>query len=128
MKTISPTGFKAICLQLVAMAALSATVSADTTAVAQSINTFGLDLHRVLAADGGNSLASPRSIESALAMTYAGAAGKTKDEMAKVLHFPADEAALHAGFAALAADLTAIARASRERVETKNPWGGPTRH
>ncbi|MCU0778950.1 MAG: serpin family protein, partial [Akkermansiaceae bacterium] len=114
-----------ICLQLVAMAALSATVSADTTAVAQSINTFGLDLHRLLAQDGGNRLTSPWSIQSALAMTYAGAAGKTKDEMAKVLHFPADEAALHAGFAAIAADLTALARASREQVEDPDRKGGP---
>jgi serpin B len=116
---------KSLKLASLAMAALSATASADTTAVAQSINTFGLDLHRVLAADGGNRLASPWSIQSALAMTYAGAAGQTKDEMAKVLHFPADEAALHAGFAALAADLTTIARASREKVEDPDRRGGP---
>ena len=112
-------------LALLATAALSATATADSSTVAQSINTFGLDLHRVLAADGGNRLASPWSIESALAMTYAGAAGKTKDEMAKVLHFPADEAALHAGFAAIAADLTALARASRERLEDPDRKGGP---
>jgi serpin B len=116
---------KSLKLASLAMAALSATASADTSTVAQSINTFGLDLHRVLAADGGNRLASPWSIQSALAMTYAGAAGQTKDEMAKVLHFPADEAALHAGFAALAADLTTIARASREKVEDPDRRGGP---
>jgi serpin B len=116
---------KSIRLTSLAMAAFSATATADTTTVAQSINAFGLDLHRVLVADGGNRLASPWSIQSALAMTFAGAAGQTRDEMAKVLYFPADEATLHAGFAALAADLTALARASREQVEKPDRNGGP---
>jgi serpin B len=119
------TVMKSLKLASLAMAALSATTSADTAAVAQSINAFGLDLHRVLAEDGGNRLASPWSIESALAMTFAGAAGQTKEQMAKVLHFPADEAALHAGFAAIAADLTALARASRKQVEDPDRRGGP---
>lgn len=119
------TAMKSIRLTSLAMAAFSATATADTTTVAQSINAFGLDLHRVLAADGGNRLASPWSIQSALAMTFAGAAGQTRDEMAKVLYFPADEAPLHAGFAALAADLTALARASRKQVEDPDRRGGP---
>jgi serpin B len=119
------TAMKSLTHAFLGMAALSATATADTAAVALSINAFGLDLHRVLAKDGGNCLASPWSIESALAMTFVGAAGQTKDEMAKVLHFPVDEAALHAGFAAIAADLTALARASRERVEETGQFGGP---
>jgi hypothetical protein len=62
----------------------------DAAAVAESINGFGLDLHRRLATGGGNSVASPWSIESALAMTYAGASGQTKAESRPiVLHFPA---------------------------------------
>jgi serpin B len=116
---------KSLKLTSLAMAAFSATAVADTTMVAQSINAFGLNLHRVLAKDGGNRLTSPWSIQSALAMTFAGAAGQTRDEMAKVLFFPADEAPLHAGFAALAADLTALARASRKQVEDPDRHGGP---
>ncbi len=50
-----------------------ATATADPRAVAISINTFGLDLHRRLAAAGGTLVTSPWSIESALAMTWAGA-------------------------------------------------------
>lgn len=120
-----PTVMKSLRFTSLAMAALSATASADTTAVARSINAFGLDLHRLLAEDGGNRLASPWSIESALAMTYAGAAGKTREEMAKVLYFTGDETALHAGFNAIAADLMELARRSREQVESPDRRGGP---
>jgi serpin B len=90
---------------------------ADPVDAANGINRFGIALHQRLAVEGGNQVASPWSITSALAMTYAGAAGKTRDEMARTLHFGADEPALHAGIAAIAADLADLVRASRERVE-----------
>ncbi|HSP44134.1 MAG TPA: serpin family protein [Luteolibacter sp.] len=98
---------------------------AETSPVATGINRFGLELHHRLAADGGNRVASPWSIASALAMTYAGAAGKTRAEMAATLHLGDDEAATHAGIAAIAADLAELARASRERVENPDRRGGP---
>ncbi|RPJ34893.1 MAG: serpin family protein [Verrucomicrobiaceae bacterium] len=110
---------------LLGAATLATAATAETSAVARGINAFGLDLHRVLAEDGGNRLASPWSIQSALAMTYAGAAGKTKEEMAKVLHFTADETALHAGFQAIAADLSEQARGSREQLDAPGRSGGP---
>jgi len=110
---------------IIGAACLCATVSADPSAVADSINTFGLQLHQRLAADGGNRLASPWSIQSALAMTYAGAAGKTREEMAATLHFADDEATVHAGFAAIAKSLTDLAQQSRERVENPDREGGP---
>ena len=81
---------------IVSLAALS-TAQADSSAVATGINSFGLDLHRRLAAGGGNLVTSPWSISSALAMTYGGAAGRTKTEMQGVLHLPANEAAVHGG-------------------------------
>jgi len=110
---------------LLGAATLATAATAETSAVARGINAFGLDLHRVLAEDGGNRLASPWSIQSALAMTYAGAAGKTKEEMAKVLHFTADETTLHAGFQAIAADLSEQARGSREQLDAPGRSGGP---
>jgi len=116
---------KTILNSMTAAALLGTTASADPSNVADSINTFGLELHQRLAADGGNRLASPWSIQSALAMTYAGAAGKTREEMAATLHFADDEAAVHAGFAAIAGSLTDIARQSRERVENPDRQGGP---
>lgn len=102
-----------------------ASVSADTAGVATGVNRFGLELHRRLAANGGNLVTSPWSIESALAMTYAGASGKTKEEMARVLHFPDQEDTLHAGFAGIAADLKQLAENSAKLVENAKQQGGP---
>lgn len=100
---------------------------ADPSTAARSLNTFGLDLHRRLAAEtGGNLVTSPWSIETALAMTYGGAAGQTRTEMARVLHLAQDDAAVHTGFAALTADLRALAEKSRARVEEAGGRGGPT--
>lgn len=98
---------------------------ADSSAAATRINSFGLDLHRRLAAGGGNLVTSPWSIETALAMTYAGAGGTTKEEMAKVLHFAGGDDAVHRGFAELAADLVALQEKSVEQVKQAKKRGGP---
>ncbi len=50
--------------------------------------TFGLDLYRKIAAEKGSTFFSPFSISAALAMTSAGARGKTLEEMQTVLHLP----------------------------------------
>lgn len=108
-------------LSAVALGAASANL-ADTAA---AINRFGIDLHRRLAAEGGNQLASPWSITSALAMTFAGAAGKTHDEMARTLHFGDDDPAVHTGFAEISTQLAELARNSRKRLEKPHRRGGP---
>ncbi len=66
-----------------------------------AINGFAADLYRRLAGQGkekGNLFLSPYSIETALAMTSAGARGKTLEEMEKVLHLPKEP---HAAFGTL---------------------------
>jgi serine protease inhibitor len=46
-------------------------------------------------AEKSNLFFSPYSISSDLAMTYAGACGRTEQEMAKVLRFPMEQDKLH---------------------------------
>jgi serpin B len=64
-------------------------------------NQLAVDLHRQLAKHDENLCVSPYSIQSALAMTFAGADGQTRTEMARVLHFPSDSDAVPASFASL---------------------------
>ena len=61
---------------------------------AGAVNALGIELLRETAEPDGNALLSPYSVQCALAMTYAGAGGDTRAEMAKVLHYPQDEALL----------------------------------
>jgi len=49
-------------------------------------NEFALDLYKQIAATPGNFIFSPNSIDLVLGMVYAGAKGKTADEMARTLH------------------------------------------
>jgi serpin B len=88
----------------------------DTGDVVSAINTLGLDLYRVQPGDG-NLLLSPYSIQNALAMTYAGAAGDTRAEMQRVLHYPADDTAIHGGFAELGQELVRMTGNSGQDIE-----------
>ncbi len=72
-------------------------------------NAFAFDLLGELSKEEGNIFFSPFSISTALAMTYAGAAGETADEMAAALHFPEDGSGLHPSYGAL---LTSLDRGS----------------
>ena len=55
---------------------------------ATATNQLAVDLHRQLATGDDNLCVSPYSIESALAMTFAGADGQTRTQMARVLPLP----------------------------------------
>jgi len=70
----------------------------DLDQLAAGNRTFALGLYHQLETMDGNLFYSPYSISSALAMTYAGAEGKTADEMAQVFHFLMDEDRLHPAF------------------------------
>ena len=77
-------------------------IADDVMALAKGDNEFATDLYARLRSDKPSNLFfSPYSISTALAMTYAGAAGRTETEMAKVLRFAMPEAKLHPAFNAL---------------------------
>jgi serpin B len=78
------------------LAPASAMATETPTWIAQANNAFALDLYgRLTAGSQGNLFFSPNSIETALAMTYAGARGDTASQMAAVLHLPATSDAVH---------------------------------
>lgn len=73
--------------------------------------TFGLELyHQLVGSNSGNLFLSPYSVSAALAMTYAGARGETRQEMTEVFEFTQGEA-VHPAVSALREQL-----ASREDV------------
>ena len=92
---------------------------------ATAINQLAVDLHRQLATgDDENLCVSPYSIESALAMTFAGADGETRTEMAGVLHFPNDGDAVPASFAFLQRSLEELTRETAKIAEESKKSGG----
>ncbi|HUJ43015.1 MAG TPA: serpin family protein [Opitutaceae bacterium] len=107
----------AVCLLHLTLVAIP--LLAQTDPVTPAINQFGLELLRAQgsAADRGNLLLSPYSIEAALAMAYTGADGRTREEMRRVLHLPVNDAAVFDGFADLAGELDNLQAASRRRAQ-----------
>src|SRR5215216_1834950 len=86
---------------------------------ATAINKLGIDLHRQLATGDKNLCISPYSIDNALAMTFAGADGETRSEMARVLHFrnggdaPAAFSALQNSLEQMSAKTAELAKESK---------------
>ncbi len=116
---------KAILLAGAALAAGAHAAVQNADVAAGAINEFGLQLHRRLAKPEGNVCISPYSIQGALAMTFAGADGATRAEMAKVLHFPEGEE-IHASFAALNAALEEVTAKTAKQAAAAGRFGGPS--
>ncbi|HUE40783.1 MAG TPA: serpin family protein [Chthoniobacterales bacterium] len=117
-------------LKLFAVALFYATAAflraADFDLAAKATNQLGVDLHRQLAHGDDNLCLSPYSIESALAMTFAGADGETRVEMAHVLHFPNDGDAIHTSFASLQRSLDEMSKKTAKIAEQSKKEGGPS--
>lgn len=105
-----------------AEAASPVEVTAQARAVARTSNQFAFELYDRLRGAEGNLFFSPASISTALAMTYAGAEGETRRQMAEALHFDLPPEELNAGFATL--NQVLLARDGRHRLDSANRlWG-----
>lgn len=93
-------------------------------------NGFAFDLYRELLDEhpDENVFASPVSIALALAMTYAGADGETREQMREVLRYQLDDEEVHEAFAALQNELDARSEhdpdgnSAGENGEEKQPF------
>jgi serpin B len=100
--------------------------AANSDLAANATNQLGLDLYHQLARGDENLCLSPYSIQGALAMTFAGADGETRTEMARVLHFPNDGDAIHASFAELQHSLDNMTAKTAKIAEQSKERGGPS--
>jgi serpin B len=99
--------------------------AANFDLAAKATNELAVELHRQLATGDENLCLSPYSIESALAMTYAGADGETRTEMARVLHLTSD-GAVPASFSALQHSLEQMSTKTAELAKQSKKFGGPS--
>lgn len=107
--------------------AAAAGIAAEFDA-ASATNHVGLDLFRSLARErAGNLVISPYSIASALVLVHAGAAGDTREEIARAAQLPEDEAAVQRGFAGLRAAMDAAA-VKGNRLSQRLNDSGPKAH
>ena len=98
--------------------------AANFDLAAKATNELAVELHRQLATGDENLCLSPYSIESALAMTFAGADGETRSEMARVLHLTND-GTTPASFHALQRSLEQMSAKTAELVKQSKKFGGP---
>ena len=109
---------------LLAASSLSAADSSKTAAM--SINDFGIDLLAHAAKPQENTALSPYSIQIALAMTYAGAEGDTRAQMAKVLHYPANGTHVLRSFSTLQTELDELTSRTAKLAANSQKSGGPS--
>jgi serpin B len=85
---------------------------------------FAFNLYQAVCSQEGNLIYSPYSVSLALAMTYAGARGSTRQQMTDTFHFTLAQRQLHSAFNALDLDLArrgetepALRRMGRQRFK-----------
>jgi len=92
--------------------------ASDSSIAVRATNQLGLELYGMCCRANGDSnlLLSPCSIQTALAMCYAGADGDTRAEMQRALHYPQDEILLHKSFQTLWSVFNRAVSESRARL------------
>ena len=89
-----------ICIPLL-LGSMISTASAQTESGSAAGNDFASDLYGRLANNDGNLFFSPASIQTAMAMAYAGAKDRTATQMAAVLQFEKAGEQIHSEFQSL---------------------------
>src|SRR5947209_1527768 len=100
---------------------------ADRAAVVAGNNAFALDLYARLRGRQGNLFFAPDSLSTALALTSAGARGRTAEEMARVLHLPPLKGPrLHAAFGDLLRERQEEGQAQAHELRSASALWGQT--
>lgn len=81
---------------------------------------FAIDVYQRISTSEGNLSFSPYSLSAALAMTYAGARGKTEEEMAHALRFTLSQEYLHPSFQNLESHLNDIQNSGGMKLSIAN--------
>ncbi|MFO8022600.1 MAG: serpin family protein [Perlabentimonas sp.] len=86
-------------------------------------NRFALDIYKQFAAqDNQNIFFSPYSLSTAMGMTYAGAKGETKEQIAQVFQFPLDDSDLHSKLGSMKSQLESQASEGVEVSIANQLW------
>jgi serpin B len=88
--------------------------------LARGNNQFAVDLYKQVSSEKSNMFFSPYSISTALAMTYAGAGGRTEQEMRETLNFPFAGEKLHKSFGTLINDLNSRSKSGNYQLNVAN--------
>ena len=91
------------CVLMLAAAACGTSVTNLAPELVSGNTAFGIDLFSQLAenAPEGNLFVSPYSISTAMAMTWAGARGRTAEQMAEVMRFGVPDSEVHSLFGSI---------------------------
>jgi serpin B len=124
MKSIRKMVVLGCLLAALACAPVCEAASYSMDMLAEGNTTFALNLYSTLIQNNNDNLFfSPYSVSTALAMTYAGARGNTKAQMAAALQFPSEglsRETVHAAFLDLQANIQKIGSAGNIQLDAAN--------
>jgi serpin B len=80
---------------------IPAKIEADGKRIVDGLNRFGSEIYSKMMGEKGDLAISPASISTAFGLAYAGARGKTADDIAATLHYPTDIADFHKSYGQL---------------------------
>jgi serpin B len=91
--------------------------------VSEASGKFALEIYKLFAEENNNNVFfSPLSLNLAIGMTYAGADGETKSQIAQVFNYPLDDKNLHNQLGKLQRDLTGLKSKGIEIAIANQLW------